>query len=116
MNVARATSIVALTVGSVGAAWLLWPRPDLSIEVDRGGVATVIDHYGRRSSLNDTVFVGGGGARRSVRVVNRDSVQHQLAMFTVQPGAQVDYTVPTGTFGGYCSAHRKSKTLTIVVR
>ncbi len=116
MNATRLASIAALSVGSVGAAWLLWPRPDLSIEVDRGGVATVVDLYGRRSSLDDTVFVGGSGARRTVRVINRDSVRHQLAMFAVQPGAQVDYTVPLGTFGGFCSAHLKRKTLTIVVR
>lgn len=108
-------SMTALLVGTVAAAWLLWPRPDLTIEVNRGGVATVISPYGRRSPLSDTLIVGGRGGRRTVRVVNRDTVRHQLALFAADAGAQRDYVVPPGTFGGTCSAHPRNR-LTVVVR
>jgi hypothetical protein len=62
------------------------------------------------------VFVRGGGARRTIRVVNEDTVKHQLAMFTIPAGEQTDYTVPPGTFGGVCSAHPTSTRLTFVIR
>lgn len=102
---------------SVGAfVWLSWPRPDAEIRVALGGVATVIDRYGRSSPLRDTVVVGGAGARRALRIVNRDTVPHVLAMFTVAAGSRQDYTVPPGAFGGYCSAHAAGAHLTVVVR
>jgi hypothetical protein len=49
-------------------------------------------------------------------VVNEDTVQHRLAMFTVEAGAQTDYTVPLGTFGGACSAHPTKTQLTFVIK
>lgn len=116
MTPGRMMTILGILAAAAATTWIVWPRPDLSIEVDRGGVATVVDHLGRRSALRDTLFVGGSGARRQVRVVNRDTVRHVLALFTVAPGAEDQYTVPPGTFGGYCSAHLSSKTLTVVVR
>lgn len=104
-------------VSIVGAlTWFSWPRPDLEIRIATGGQATIIDHMGRPGPLTDTLFVGGAGARRTVRIVNADSVRHVLAMFTVEARAQTEYTVPPGTFGGYCSAHLTSKHLTVVVR
>ncbi len=112
----RALTILAIVIACGAAAWLVWPRPNAAIEVALGGRATVIDHLGRRSPLSDTVFVGGGGTRRRVRVINRDTMPHVLALFTVAAGATADYTVPPGTFGGACSAHASSKTLTVVVR
>jgi hypothetical protein len=116
VNATRVLLILAIIVVTGAATWLLWPRPDLLIEVARGGTATVVNPYGWRSPLSDTVFVGGSGARRRVRVVNRDTTTHTLALFTAKPGTQLDYTVPPGTFGGFCSAHPTSKSLTVVVR
>jgi hypothetical protein len=49
-------------------------------------------------------------------VVNEDTIQHRLAMFTVPAGGQTDYTVPPGTFGGACSAHPSKKQLTFVIQ
>ena len=74
------------------------------------------DIFGRNAPLPDTVYVGGRGPKRKVRVVNEDTVQHQLAMFTVPAGEQTEYTVPPGTFGGACSAHPTKKQLTFVIR
>ena len=105
---------VLATAGIV--IWYLWPRPDTVIEVSRGGIATVHRLIGAPQPLGDTVVVGGSGARRSVRVINRDTVRHILSLFSVDAGSQMDYTVPPGTFGGYCSAHVDGRTLTIVVR
>jgi len=96
--------------------WFTWPRPDTEIQVAPGGVATVIDGYGRRHPLGDTIFVGGSGARRTIRVVNNDSSAHRLAMFNVGPGERTEYTVPPGTFGGLCTAHPVATQLTFVIR
>jgi hypothetical protein len=116
MIASRAVAAVVLGVVTAGVAWLTWPRPDALIRVQRGGVAVLTDALGRSVPLPDTVLVGGSGARRTIRVVNEDTVKHQLAMFTVAPGERTDYTVPPGTFGGVCSAHPASKHLTFVIR
>ncbi len=112
----RMLLLLGILALSTLVAWWLWPRPDLSIEVERGGVASVVDHYGRRRPLSDTIFVGGSGARRAVRVINRDTMTHQLALFTADAGSETSYTIPPGTYGGYCSAHAASRHLTVVVR
>lgn len=116
MTAPRLAMLFAIVAVSAGLAWFSWPRPDTLIRVTRGGVALVTDAYGRTSPLGDTVFVGGGGARRTIRVVNEDTVKHQLAMFNIPAGEQTEYTVPPGTFGGVCSAHPTSKHLTFVIR
>lgn len=105
--------VAALTAA---ATWLLWPRPDASLVVRRGGRAEVVNGYGLSSPLGDTIVVGGRGQRRAIRVVNEDTVRHQLALFSVDPGESRDYVVPPGTFGGVCSAHAGSGRLTVVVR
>jgi hypothetical protein len=110
LTVAAALSLTGLST------WLVWPRPDTRVEIARGGQATVISRYGVRSPLSDTIVVGGSGSRRKVRVINGDTIQHVLSLFTVGANSQMDYTVPPGSFGGYCSAHPTGKTLTVVVR
>ncbi len=112
----RLLLLAAVIVCSGTMAWLTWPHPDVEIRVDRGGVATIVNRFGRPSLLGDTVFVGGRGARRTVRVVNHDTTTHRLAMFSAAAGDRRDYTVPIGVYGGYCSAHPTSKHLTFVVR
>lgn len=116
MNPARLGGIAGLIVLTATIAWLTWPRPDTLIRVRRGGIAEVTDALGRTNPLGDTVFVGGSGARRTIRVVNDDTVKHQLAMFTIPAGGRTDYTVPPGTFGGACSAHPTKTQLTFVIR
>lgn len=108
--------VFAVVAVTAGLAWFSWPRPDTLIRVTRGGVTMVTDAYGRTAPLGDTVFVRGGGARRTIRVVNEDTVKHQLAMFNIPAGEQTEYTVPPGTFGGACSAHPTSTHLTFVIR
>ena len=116
MSRRRILAIFAVAMLTIACTWVVWPRPDTRIDIAPGGVATVISRYGLRSLLSDTIVVGGSGARRTVRVTNRDSIQHVLSLFTVQADSQMDYTVPPGSFGGYCSAHPTGKTLTVVVR
>ena len=114
--VRRLLLLAAVAITSAIVAWFTWPRADVEIRVARGGVATVVNAYGRRSALRDTVFIGGSGARRKVRVVNNDTMPHQLAMFRAAAGNTTEYTVPLGTYGGACTAHATSKHLTFVVR
>lgn len=116
MTPARFATLGAVVAFSVALAWFSWPRPDTLIRVQRGGTAVVTSAYGRTTPLADTVFVGGGGARRTIRVVNDDTISHQLAMFTIPAGEQTEYTVPPGTFGGVCSAHPRNTHLTFVIR
>ena len=116
MSAPRVAMLLAVVTVSVALAWFSWPRPDTLIRITRGGGAMVTNAYGRTAPLGDTVFVGGGGARRTIRVVNDDSVAHQLAMFNIPVGEQTEYTVPPGTFGGACTAHPTSKHLTFVIR
>jgi len=116
MTTPRVAVLVAVVALSAVLAWFSWPRPDTLIRVTRGGVAMVTDAYGRTAPLGDTVFVRGGGARRTIRVVNDDTIKHQLAMFNVPAGEQTEYTAPPGTFGGVCTAHPTSKRLTFVIR
>lgn len=108
--------LAALVAGTAGLVWFTWPRPDTLIRVQRGGTAVVTDAFGRDRPLPDTVFVGGSGAKRKIRVVNEDTIQHRLAMFTIPAGEQTDYTVPPGTFGGVCSAHPTKTQLTFVIQ
>ncbi|MFN7531127.1 MAG: hypothetical protein ACK5T7_08480 [Gemmatimonas sp.] len=112
----RVATLLAIIFGTAAVAWWSWPRPDTLIRVQRGGVAVVTDAFGRDTPLPDTVFVGGRGPKRKIRVVNEDTVQHRLAMFTVPAGQQTDYTVPPGTFGGVCSAHPTKTQLTFVIQ
>jgi len=116
MSVPRVATIAVIALATAGVVWYTWPRPDTLIRVQRGGVAVVTDAFGRDQPLPDTVVVGGSGSKRKIRVVNEDTVQHRLAMFTVPAGEQTEYTVPPGTFGGACSAHPTKKQLTFVIR
>ncbi len=116
MNAARSGGIVGAIALTATIAWLLWPRPDLLIHVRRDGTAYVTNNWGGTAPLGDTVFVGGDGARRTIRVRNDDTVNHQIAMITIPAGTQTDYKVPRGTFGGLCSAHPTKTQLTFVIR
>jgi hypothetical protein len=116
MNLRRTLVLNGLLLATAGLVWWTWPRPDTLIRVQRGGIAVITDALGRDTPLPDTVRVGGRGAKRKIRVVNEDTIQHRLAMFTVPAGEETEYTVPPGTFGGACSAHPTKKQLTFVIR
>jgi hypothetical protein len=116
VSLSRIATVAALAAVTAAGVWFTWPRPDTLIRVQRGGVAVVENALGRAMALPDTVFVGGAGGRRTIRIVNEDTVQHRLAMFTVEAGAQSEYTVPLGTFGGACSAHPTKTQLTFVIK
>ena len=93
------------------AAWVLWPRPAVRIDIATGGAATV---EGRPHP--ETLFVAARGRRTVIRVVNADTTRHALALFTAAPQTTMDYTISTpGTYGGACSTH-PSGNLVYVVR
>ncbi len=102
-------SLIVLVTGF--AAWVLWPRPAVRIDIAAGGVATV---DGR--PLPETLFVAARGRQTVIQVVNADTARHALALFTAEPQTTMEYTISTpGTYGGACSTH-PSGNLVYVVR
>lgn len=107
----RGLTVLVILIGTSLAAWVLWPRPAVRIDIARGGVATV----GGRP-LPETLFVAARGRQTVIRVVNADTARHALALFTAAPGSTTEYTISTpGTYGGACSTH-PSGNLVYVVR
>ncbi len=110
-EVRRLTIATVVVAVAAGVAWFTWPRPAVTIEIAPGGVATVDG-----AALPETLFVKARGRATVVRVVNRDTVHHQLALFGADANATRDFTIAyPGTYGGACSAH-PSGNLTYVVR
>lgn len=101
--------LVVLVVASL--TYWTWPRPAVVITIAPGGEATV-----NGAALPETLFVKARGRSTVVRVVNGDSVRHQLALFGADAGETKDFTIAyPGTYGGVCSTH-SSGNLTYVVQ
>lgn len=107
-----------LAAGAVGVAlvvWMSWPRPSVVIVVEPGGVAWV-ERTGGRVALPETLHVAARGRNTTLRLINRDSVRHELALFGANPGEQREYTIAyPGTYSGVCTTHKKTKRLVYVV-
>lgn len=115
LSPSRVATIAAVLATAVGTAWATWPRPDLALEVDRGGLGWVVGRTSR-APLPETLFVAARG-RPTVRIANRDTAAAQLGIFHAPAGATVEFTLPgPGAYGGFCSAHPTKKRLTFVVR
>ncbi|MBA3917635.1 MAG: hypothetical protein C0516_03500 [Gemmatimonas sp.] len=112
----RVSMLGGVLLATAAVVWFTWPRPDTLIRIGEDGVAVVVDRFGRLTPLPDTVEVGGSGTRRVIRVENRDTANHRLAMFNIPAGERNDYTVPRGVFGGECSAHPTKRQLTFRIR
>jgi hypothetical protein len=103
--------VLAVATAAAVVAWLTWPRPSVVIEIAPGGVATV-----RGVPLPETLYVRARGRSTVVRVVNADTIAHQMAVFGAAAGETREYTIAyPGTYGGTCTAH-PSGNLTYVVR
>jgi len=101
----------AVLLGTAALTWVTWPRPAATIEIAVGGAATV-----GGAALPETLVLKAKTGGAVVRVVNRDTVRHALALFAADAGATVEYTIPRpGTYGGACSAH-PTGALTYLVR
>lgn len=110
-EVRRFTLVFVVVALAAGLAWFTWPRPSVTIRIEPGGHATVDG-----AALPETLYVAARGRNTVVRVVNRDSVHHQLALFGADAHSTRDFTIAyPGTYGGACSAH-PSGNLTYVVR
>ena len=113
----RVLGIAAVLAATAVAAWWTWPHPDLTLEVARGGIGSVVDRFGRRSALPDTLFLQARGRETTVRIINRDTARATLGIFPSAPGESRDFTIATpGVYGGFCSAHPTRQRLTYVVR
>lgn len=77
----------------------------------------VADRWGRTSPRPETVFIAARGRNTRVRVVNEDSIYQTLGIFGAAANSSRIFSVPLpGVYGGYCSAHDSSDTITYVVR
>jgi hypothetical protein len=110
-KVGRSLSIGVVVIGVAALTWWTWPRPTVTIQIAPGGTATV-----NGSVLPETLFIKSRGRNTVIRVVNRDSTRHQLALFGADAGETRDFTITyPGTYGGVCSTH-PSGNLTYVVQ
>lgn len=113
----RTLTLFALLVATAGATLWAWPRPSIELRVARGGRGMVVDRWGRTSPLPETVFIAARGRNTRVRVVNEDSTYQTLGIFGAAANSSRTFSVPLpGVYGGYCSAHDSSGTITYVVR
>jgi len=111
VSVARSAAVAALVAVVAALVWYTWPRPSVVIEIAAGGTATV-----NGAALPETLFVKARGRSTVIRVINADTVRHQLALFGAAAGETRDFTIQyPGTYGGTCSTH-PSGNLTYVVR
>lgn len=113
----RLLGIAAVILLTGAATWWAWPRPALELHVARGGRGTVVDRWGRSSPLPDTIFIDAQGRDTKVRVVNDDTTYQTLGIFGAAANSSRTFSVPLpGVYGGFCSAHASSGTITYVVR
>lgn len=111
MSVSRSLSIGVVVIGVAALTWWTWPRPAVTIQIAPGGTATV-----NGAVLPETLFVQSRGRNTVIRVVNSDTLRHQLALFGAAAGETRDFTITyPGTYGGVCSTH-PSGNLTYVVQ
>jgi hypothetical protein len=113
----RALLVVGIAITTAAASWWAWPRPALLMRVDRGGRAFVVDRWGRRRPLPETLYVAATGRDTRVRIDNRDTTYQTLGIFGAAAGTVRSFSVPLpGTYGGFCSAHASSGQITYVVQ
>jgi hypothetical protein len=116
---ARELAVCAgLVLATIVAVWASWPRPALTIVVERGGGAVVRARYAAALRpalpLPERIEVDAGSL---VRIVNEDTAVARLGLFASAPGEDVTVHAPTapGVFAGRCSAH-PGRQVTYVIR
>jgi hypothetical protein len=113
----RRISVLALLLTTGAATWWVWPRPALTLRVERGGRGVMVDRWGRRRALPDTIYLTAEGRGTKIRVVNDDTTYQTLGIFGAAANSSRTFSVPLpGVYGGFCSAHASSGTITYVVR
>lgn len=112
----RAGMVACIVLGTALASWLAWPRPALHLRVELGGRGVIVDRWGRTTPLPETVFVAAQGRNTKVRVENRDTTYQTLGIFGAAANSERNFSVPLpGAYGGFCSAHAASESITYVV-
>jgi len=113
-------ALMGLLVVLTGAVtWMTWPRADAEIRILPDGTARLRDADGERPLPDTVVITKRGwrlGDRRRITVVNTDDRDHTLAMLRVTAGERRAYDVPTGRFGGQCTAHPAAGALVLDIR
>jgi len=113
--VRRNASAAVVVMALVAMGWWMWPRPSAVIVIERGGLAWVERMTGR-VPLPETLHVAAAGRGTTLRVVNQDTVRHELALFGANAGETREYTIAyPGTYAGVCTTHPKTKRLVYVV-
>lgn len=115
--VRRTATITAVLLVTAAATWWVWPRPALTVRVERGGRAVVVDRWGRTAALPETLRVAAQGRSTRVLIENRDTTYQTLGIFGVAANSARSFTVPMpGVYGGYCSAHESGGRITYVIQ
>lgn len=113
----RLGTVSALLVLTAAVTWWGWPRPALTLRIELGGRASIVDQWGRMIPLPETVYVAARGGNTKVRVENRDTTYQTLGIFGAAAGSSRTFSVPLpGTYGGFCSAHASSGQITYLVQ
>lgn len=113
----RAAKITAVLFVTAAATFWMWPRPALTVRVERGGRAVVVDRWGRTAVLPETLLIAAQGRSTRVLIDNRDTTYQTLGIFGVAANSTRSFTVPMpGVYGGYCSAHESGGRITYVIQ
>lgn len=116
-RVQRALTVLGIVAVTGFASFWAWPRPALDLRVELGGRGVIVDRWGRTTPLPETVFVSATGRNTKVRLDNRDTTYQTLGIFGAAARSERSFSVPLpGAYGGYCSAHTASNTITYVVQ
>lgn len=85
--------------------------------MELGGRGVIVDRWGATTPLPETVFVAATGRNTRVRVDNRDTTYQTLGIFGAASGSVRNFSLPLpGAYGGFCSAHASSGSITYVVQ
>jgi len=117
-NRQRFLLVAVVAAATALAVWATWPRPEMTIEVDRGGAAFERRAYlfflTDRIALGDTVAIRAAGR---IRLINHDTATASLGVVAARAGEDLTLRVPadTGTYVLDCTAH-PGRTITWIIR
>ncbi|MCU0649014.1 MAG: hypothetical protein MUF00_13520 [Gemmatimonadaceae bacterium] len=107
-----ALAIALLLCAGASVRWAM--RPAVEIAIDAAGRAGVVDAFGRRRALPDTLVIARGGRPR-IRITNAAPRAHIVGLFRAPADSTVEFALPgPGRYSGQCTVHPRAQ-LTLLV-